>query len=121
MRAISSKFLIFGSLRGAFFMDVRASETGKRETARASRTGKAEKPEGEAVRARTGKVEKPEEGCAACGREKLRNRRKAVRARTGKADKQKGSRATNEQGKVDNGVQGGRRQQQLRWITCRQH
>ena len=52
-----------------------------------------------AVCARTGKVEKPEEGCAACGREKLRNRRKAVRARTGKADKQKGSRATNERGK----------------------
>ena len=37
------------------------------------------------MRARTGKVEKPEEGCAACGREKLRNRRKAVRRADGKS------------------------------------
>ncbi len=54
---------------------------------------------------RTGKAEKPEEGCAACGWEKWRNRRKAVRARMGK---------------VDNGVRAGG-EQQLRWITCRQH
>ena len=39
------------------------------------------------------------------GREKWRNRRKAVRARMGK---------------VDNGVRAGG-EQQLRWITCRQH
>jgi len=69
MRAILSKVLIFGSLRGAFFMDVREADR------------------------------KTENGGGTTGREKLRNRRKAVRARTGKADKQKGSRATNERGK----------------------
>ncbi len=69
MRAILSKVLIFGSLRGAFFMDVREADR---------KTGN---------------------GGGTTGREKWRNRRKAVRARTGKADKQKGSRATNERGK----------------------
>lgn len=68
MRAILSKVLIFGSLRGAFFMDVREADR---------KTGN---------------------GGGTTGREKLRNRRKAVRARTGKADKQKGSRATNGRG-----------------------
>lgn len=80
MRAILSKVLIFGSLRGAFFMDVRESD---RKTARASRTGKAEKPE---------------EGCARADGESGETGGRLC-ARTGKADKQKGSRATNERGK----------------------
>ena len=75
MRAILSKVLIFGSLRGAFFMDVREADR---------KTGN---------------------GGGTTGREKWRNRRKAVRARMGK---------------VDNGVRAGG-EQQLRWITCRQH
>ena len=87
MRAILSKVLIFGSLRGAFFMDVRESD---RKTARASRTGKAEKPE---------------EGCARADGE------------SGDTERKQGDERT---GKVDNGVRAGG-EQQLRWITCRQH
>lgn len=55
MRAILSKFLIFGSLRGAFFMDVREADR---------KTGN---------------------GGGTTGREKLRNRRKAVRRADGKS------------------------------------
>ncbi len=55
MRAILSKVLIFGSLRGAFFMDVREADR---------KTGNGGGP---------------------AGREKLRNRRKAVRRADGKS------------------------------------
>lgn len=55
MRAILSKVLIFGSLRGAFFMDVKEADR---------KTGN---------------------GGGTTGREKLRNRRKAVRRADGKS------------------------------------
>ncbi|OLA64717.1 MAG: hypothetical protein BHW56_07205 [Acetobacter sp. 46_36] len=81
MRAILSKVLIFGSLRGAFFMDVRESD---RKTARASRTGKAEKPEEGCARA---DGESGETGGRLCarGREKQINRKEAGRRTNGES------------------------------------
>ena len=57
------------------------------------------------MRARTGKVEKSEEGCARADGESGETGGRLCGVRTGK---------------VDNGVRAGG-EQQLRWITCRQH